>query len=85
MTLKIRTVPWKTHTRSRTLPHATSDHDEIVAVATELLDKFGPPAPVRLIGVGVSGLAEAQERESGPARALTEENAAEPLTLDTGG
>ena len=80
--LKIRTVPWKTHTRSRTLPHATSDHDEIVAVATQLLDKFGPPAPVRLIGVGVSGLAESQERESGPARALTEENAAEPLALE---
>jgi DNA polymerase-4 len=62
--LKIRTVPWKTHTRSRTLPHPTADRDEILRVATELLYKFGPPAPVRLIGVGVSGL-ESTERESG--------------------
>jgi DNA polymerase-4 len=79
--LKIRTVPWKTHTRSRTLPRATADRDEIVTVATELLDRFGAPAPVRLIGVGVSGLA-AGERESGPARALTDEDAAEPLSFD---
>jgi DNA polymerase-4 len=82
VTLKIRTVPWKTHTRSRTLPHPTAERDEIVAVATELLERFGPPAPVRLIGVGVSGLASDAERESGPARAPTEEDAAEPLALD---
>ena len=82
VTLKIRTVPWKTHTRSRTLPHPVSDPGEIVAVAAELLDRFGPPAPVRLIGVGVSGLAEGPERESGPARILANEDADEPLALD---
>ena len=82
VTLKIRTVPWKTHTRSRTLPEPTSDPGEIVSVAVALLDRFGPPAPVRLIGVGVSGLVDAGERESGPADASTEEDAAEPLTLD---
>jgi DNA polymerase-4 len=82
VTLKIRTVPWKTHTRSRTLPHPTAGRDEIVSVATELLDRFGPPAPVRLIGVGVSGLVEGSGRESGPAHAPAVQGAAGPLALD---
>jgi len=82
VTLKIRTVPWKTHTRSRTLPEATSDPAEIASVAVELLDRFGPPAPVRLIGVGVSGLVDEVQRESGPAGAPAEGGAAEPLALD---
>jgi DNA polymerase-4 len=82
VTLKVRTVPWKTHTRSRTLPHPTAESGEIAAVATELLDRFGPPAPVRLIGVGVSALVEGDEGESGPAGAPAKEDAAEPLALD---
>jgi DNA polymerase IV len=82
VTLKIRTVPWKTHTRSRTLPHPTADPAEIVTIATELLDRFGPPAPVRLIGVGVSGFESPRKGESSPARAPNEEDAAEPLTLE---
>ncbi len=84
VTLKIRTVPWKTHTRSRTLPHATADPAEIAMVATELLERFGPPAPVRLIGVGVSSLEAPADGESDPARAPTEEDAAESLTLELG-
>jgi DNA polymerase IV len=75
-------VPWKTHTRSRTLPHPTADPAEIATIATELLDRFGPPAPVRLIGVGVSSLEAPVKGESDPARAPTEENAAESLTLE---
>jgi len=65
VTLKIRTVPWKTHTRSRTLPHPTADAGEIATVAIELLDRFGPPAPVRLIGVGVSGLLDLDVSQTG--------------------
>lgn len=79
--LKIRTVPWKTHTRRRTLPEPTADPGRILATATELLDAFGPPAPVRLIGVGVSSFAS--DGESGSARAPAREDAAEPLTLET--
>ena len=84
VTLKIRTVPWKTHTRSRTLPAPTADAGTVARVATELLDGFGPPAPVRLIGVGVSDFEPRPERESGPARAPESGDAAEPLALDLG-
>ena len=79
--LKIRTVPWKTHTRRRTLPAPTADRERILETATALLEAFGPPAPVRLIGVGVANL-EGPERESGPAGAPTEGSAAEPLRLE---
>jgi DNA polymerase-4 len=85
VTLKIRTVPWRTHTRSRTLPHPTARAAEIAAVAIELLDRFGPPAPVRLIGVGLSGLGQAEVGgERGPAGAPPRGSAAGPLTLDLG-
>jgi DNA polymerase-4 len=79
--LKIRTVPWKTHTRRRTLPEPIANRELILATATELLDAFGPPAPVRLIGVGVANF-EQREGESGPARAPQQEGATEPLRLE---
>jgi DNA polymerase-4 len=81
VTLKVRLSPFRTHTRSRTLAEATNDPAQVGAVTTELLDRFGPPGPVRLIGVGVSGLTGGPESESGPARA-PQRGAAEPLTLD---
>ena len=56
VTLKIRLTPWRTHTRSRTLPSATCDPATVVGVARELLERFNPQAPVRLLGVGVAGL-----------------------------
>ncbi len=86
ITLKVRLAPFKTHTRSRTLPEATADPAVIGAVATELLDRFGPPAPVRLIGVGVSSLDIPPGRAGGPAGALPRprEGTRGPRTLDTG-
>jgi len=58
VTLKIRLQPFKTYTRSRTLLSHTSDPEEVVATARELLDRFDPQRPVRLVGVGLAGLAE---------------------------
>jgi DNA polymerase-4 len=58
VTLKIRLMPWRTHTRSRTLPSPTRDPEAVVGVARELLERFDPHDPVRLLGVGVAGLAE---------------------------
>jgi DNA polymerase IV len=58
VTLKIRLQPFKTYTRSRTLPSHTCDPDEVVATARELLDRFDPQKPVRLVGVGLAGAAE---------------------------
>ena len=57
VTLKIRLSPWRTHTRSRTLAAPTRDPATVIAVARELLARFDPADPVRLLGVGVAGLA----------------------------
>jgi DNA polymerase IV len=58
VTLKIRLRPFKTYTRSRTLADHTCDPEAVVATARELLDRFDPQVPVRLVGVGMAGLAE---------------------------
>jgi DNA polymerase-4 len=56
VTLKIRLRPFKTYTRSRTLPSHTTEPDSVADTALELLERFDPQAPVRLVGVGVAGL-----------------------------
>jgi DNA polymerase IV len=56
VTLKIRLRPFRTHTRSRTLLSPTRDPDEVSETALELLHRFDPQDPVRLVGVGVAGL-----------------------------
>jgi DNA polymerase-4 len=61
VTLKIRLQPFKTYTRSRTLDSHTCDPEAVVATASELLERFDPQAPVRLVGVGMAGLAEEEE------------------------
>jgi DNA polymerase-4 len=58
VTLKIRLQPFKTYTRSRTLPSHTCDAEAVVSTARDLLDRFDPQRPVRLVGVGLAGLAE---------------------------
>ena len=64
VTLKIRLAPFRTFTRSRTLPEATADPDAVAAAAVALFEAFERDAPVRLLGVGVSNLARTT---SGPA------------------
>ncbi len=52
--LKIRLRPFTTLTRSRTLPAATRDLDELTRAALSLLDRLDPAdrdRPVRLLGV----------------------------------
>lgn len=64
--LKIRLRPFKTYTRSRTLPEHTCAPEAVVGTALELLERFDPQAPVRLVGVGVAGLAsDAEARQPG--------------------
>ena len=67
VTLKIRLAPFRTFTRSRTLPDPTAERELVGATAHELLERFERDAPVRLLGVGVSGLV-GEERECGGAR-----------------
>ncbi|MDQ2939425.1 MAG: DNA polymerase IV [Actinomycetota bacterium] len=61
VTVKLRLAPFRTRTRSQTLPQATRDPGSVSAIACELLDRFELDSPVRLVGVGISSL----EREAG--------------------
>jgi DNA polymerase-4 len=66
--IKVRLDDFSTHTRARTLPDAVSAADRVGPVALELLRRFAPPRPVRLLGVRVAGLeaagADAEEQLS---------------------
>jgi DNA polymerase IV len=67
--IKIRLDDFSTHTRARTLPRPVAAAEDVTPVALELLRRFAPSRPVRLLGVRVAGL------EHGEARSL------EQLTL----
>jgi DNA polymerase IV len=83
VTMKIRLRPFRTHTRSRTLPEPTADAAAIRAVACELLDDFELDAPVRLLGVGMAGLSRRGESPETEPRA-TAPGEPQPLALDLG-
>ncbi len=57
--IKVRLDDFSTHTRARTLPEAVGSADRVGPVALELLRRFSPPRPVRLLGVRVAGLQNA--------------------------
>jgi DNA polymerase-4 len=61
VTLKIRLQPFKTYTRSRTLASHTCDPEAVAATAGQLLERFDPQTPVRLVGVGVAGLVGSED------------------------
>jgi DNA polymerase-4 len=54
--IKIRLDDFSTHTRAHTLPEGVSSAERVGAVALELLRRFAPSRPVRLLGVRVAGL-----------------------------
>ena len=83
VTLKIRVSPWRTYTRSRTLPSPTHDTKTVIGVARELLTRFDPSDPVRLLGVGVAGLASTDAADA-PATSGGPAQGAGPLELDLG-
>ncbi|MGH3359255.1 MAG: DNA polymerase IV [Nocardioidaceae bacterium] len=58
VTVKIRLYDFTTHTRSATLAGPTDDPRAIVRLARQLVDDVDTTAGVRLLGVGVSGLAD---------------------------
>ena len=59
--IKIRLDDFSTHTRARTLPEPVSSAEQVGPVAVDLLRRFGPQRPVRLIGVRVAGLERAEQ------------------------
>jgi DNA polymerase-4 len=58
VTVKIRLHDFSTHTRSATLPGPTDDTRTVARVARTLLGEVDTSGGVRLLGVGVSGLAD---------------------------
>jgi len=64
VTIKIRTGAWRTFTRSRTLATPTAATQEVYRTAVALLESWRREHPregVRLLGVGVSGLAHLEQ------------------------
>jgi DNA polymerase-4 len=53
--IKVRLDDFSTVTRASTLQQATCEQQLVARVAVELLRKYGPPRPVRLLGVRVAG------------------------------
>jgi DNA polymerase-4 len=54
--IKVRLDDFSTHTRARTLAEAVASAERVGPVALELLRRYSPPRPVRLLGVRVAGL-----------------------------
>jgi DNA polymerase IV len=53
--IKVRLDDFTTVTRARTIDHAVDDAETVGAIARELLRTYGPPRPVRLLGVRMAG------------------------------
>jgi DNA polymerase-4 len=58
--IKVRLNDFSTHTRARTLGEPVAGAEWVYPVAVELLRRFAPPRPVRLLGVRVAGLQTAE-------------------------
>ncbi|MBV9309351.1 MAG: DNA polymerase IV [Solirubrobacterales bacterium] len=56
VSIKVRLDDFSTHTRARTLADAVSEPERVGPVAIDLLRRFAPARPVRLLGVRVAGL-----------------------------
>jgi DNA polymerase-4 len=54
--IKVRLDDFSTHTRARTLAGPVACAERVGPVALDLLRRFAPPRPVRLLGVRVAGL-----------------------------
>ncbi|MGW6934874.1 DNA polymerase IV [Lentzea sp. NPDC054927] len=63
VSIKVRFSDFTTITRSRTLPVSTDVTQEVYRTAAELLDTQVPPGAVRLIGVRIEGLDNADSAQ----------------------
>ena len=70
VTVKLKKSDMSTLTRSATLPYATTDLATLTATARRLLLDPVEIGPIRLVGVGFSGLSEVQQESLFPALEL---------------
>jgi DNA polymerase IV len=68
--IKVRLDDFTTVTRARTIAQATNDVEEVAGIAVSLLHEYGPPRPVRLLGVRVASFAGEADREDDAAGQL---------------
>jgi len=61
VTVKLKMADFRTETRSATLPYATDDAETLCAVAGTIVRYPAETGPVRLVGVGYSGLETARQ------------------------
>jgi DNA polymerase-4 len=74
--VKMKKSDMSTLTRSATLPYATADEATLIATATRLLLDPVEIGPIRLLGVGFSGLSDVQQESLFPDLEQTLEAAA---------
>jgi DNA polymerase-4 len=60
--IKVRLDDFSTHTRARTLTAPVAAAEHVGPVALDLLRRFAPSRPVRLLGVRVAGLEQGKHR-----------------------
>ena len=68
--IKVRLDDFTTVTRARTLPAATNDAAVVQDVAAALLRGYGPPRPVRLLGVRVAAFQRGEPEPVAPSPQL---------------
>jgi DNA polymerase IV len=78
VTVKLKKSDMSTLTRSATLPYATAEAGALVAVARRLLLDPREIGPIRLLGVGFSGLSDVRQESLFPDLELAGETAEEP-------
>jgi DNA polymerase IV len=64
--IKVRLDDFSTHTRARSIAEPTNELGTVLGVARALLREFNPARPVRLLGVGVSGLDHGETSAAAP-------------------
>ncbi len=62
--IKVRLDDFTTVTRAHTVREPTSDAELVTTIALRLLSDYSPPRPVRLLGVRVAGLAQADAQDA---------------------
>jgi DNA polymerase IV len=78
VTVKLKKSDMSTLTRSATLPYATTEAGALIAVARRLLLDPRDIGPIRLVGVGFSGLSDVRQESLFPDLELSGEMSEEP-------